>query len=487
MGGNGQLDGVFVPTGGSVDTGSLVREEALVVPARLARVRKSDVAAFLEIDEATSQLLGWSAEEMVGRRSFEFIHPDDQELAVENWMQMLASPGLAHKVRMRHRCRDGSWIWLEINNHNLLDDPAYNCVVTDMVDISEEMAIHESLPAGEQSPDVDPQLTYRPRRLDQALRAREQLLHRLAEALPLGVLQVDARGRIVYTNRRLHSILGVARAGTVEGQLATVLPGDRELVEEAFEEVLRNGLDNDIEMSLATSDANGVEDVRQCTMSLRALTGHAGEVTGAIACVADVTESVRMREELRVRATFDEVTRCYNRVSTMESLEMTLAASKAGIRPAVIFVDLDRFKEVNDQWGHAAGDAMLEIVARRLLRAVRRRDLVGRIGGDEFLIVCPGITAASQAMRAATRVADTLQHSVRLNKVQVPCQASIGVAWSAGREADADTLVSQADAAMYEAKREGSGRPVLYSGSLAVGDSRDSGTEGLVDSPHSLK
>jgi diguanylate cyclase (GGDEF)-like protein len=170
----------------------------------------------------------------------------------------------------------------------------------------------------------------------------------------------------------------------------------------------------------------------------------------------------------------------------MESLEMTLAASKAGTRPAVIFVDLDRFKEVNDQWGHAAGDAMLEIVARRLLRSVRRRDLVGRIGGDEFLIVCPGITAAAQAMRAATRVADTLQHRVRLNKVQVPCQASIGVAWSAGREADADTLVSQADAAMYESKREGSGRPVLYSGFSAVGDSRDSGTDGLVDSPHSL-
>jgi diguanylate cyclase (GGDEF)-like protein/PAS domain S-box-containing protein len=354
--------------------------------------------------------------------------------------------------------------------------------LAEIVNVSDEMTPHEFLPAREESVDTRPQLSYQPRRLHEPLQAREQLLHRLAEAVPLGVLQVDGQGRIVYTNHTLHTILGTVQAATVKGQLSMVLAQDGELVEEAFEAVLRNGLDNDIEMRLATSDERGAKDVRQCIMSLRALTGDTGEVTGAIACVADVTEIVRMREELRIRATFDEVTRCHNRASTMESLEMTLAASDERSGPAVIFVDLDHFKDINDQFGHAAGDALLKIVAKRLLRAVRSKDLVGRIGGDEFLVVCPGISTAAQAMRAATRVADMLRDQVRLKTAHISCQASIGVAWSAGPQTDADTLVSQADAAMDEAKRRESGRPVLYMASRR--GAMDQNPMALFDSPY---
>ena len=120
-----------------------------------------------------------------------------------------------------------------------------------------------------------------------------------------------------------------------------------------------------------------------------------------------------------------------------------------------------RFKEVNDHLGHAAGDDLLAVVGERLRKAVRSDDLVGRIGGDEFLVVCPKIDGVRQAMQVATRVADTLCHPIRLHATQVLCRASVGVAWSAGANEDADTLVSRADQAMYEAKRHGHGRPVL--------------------------
>jgi diguanylate cyclase (GGDEF)-like protein/PAS domain S-box-containing protein len=442
-------------------------------PQAVARVRKNDLAVVLSIDAAASELLGWSAEEMVGVRSFEFIHPDDQELAVENWMQMLSSLGSAQKVRLRHKRRDGNWVLVEMTNYNRLDDPEDSCVVAEMVDISGQVTPEEFLAARDESPYPYRQL---PLRLDQALRSREQLMRRLSEALPLGVLQCDAQGRIVYTNRMLHTILGMPRAATVSEQLPTVRSGDRPMVREVFEAVLRDGLDNDIELQLEKPDEQGGTETRQCTMSLRALTNDRGEVTGAIACMADVTDSVRMREELRIRATFDEVTQCYNRAATMEALEATLARSDEGSRPAVIFIDLDRFKEVNDRFGHAAGDAMLEIVARRLLRAVRRKDLVGRIGGDEFLVVCPGISTAAQAMRAATRVANTLRHHVRLKKTLVACRASIGVAWSPGPLTDADTLVRQADSAMYKAKRRKTEEPVFYKTSpVGVGNHHSNG------------
>lgn len=438
--------------------------EAPVAAGPVARVRKSEVAVILDIDDVTSRLFGWSRDEMVGRTSVDFIHPEDHGLAVESWMQMLGSPGPGRKVRVRHKHRDGSWVWVEMSNCNFLADSAYNCVVAEMVDISAEMATHQSLKATESSHPKPEQ----PRPLHETLgeREREHLLHRLAEALPLGVLQVDSQGRVVYANRRLHTILGAATAATVDEQLSMVVDDDKGIVKDAFEAVLGSGLDNDLEMRLTASDERGTKEVRQCTLSLRALTADSGKVTGAIACVADMTESIRMREELRTRATFDDLTRCHNRASTMEALEVALAGTDRDRRPAVIFVDLDRFKDVNDELGHGAGDELLVLVAKRLLGAVRSEDLVGRIGGDEFLVICPGITAA-QAMRVATRMADALGQGIKLKAEQVPCRASIGVAWSSDTHDDADTLVRQADAAMYEAKRSANRRPVLYTPALA--------------------
>lgn len=452
-------DGVPAAQGG-VPGGTPSPERLAGAGRCVARVRKSDVAVMVQIDEATSQLLGWRPDDMVGRTSLEFIHPDDQQLAVENWMQMLSSHGPGSAVRLRHMHSDGSWVWVELTNHNLLDDPAANYILAEMVDVSEEMSTLAPASLHKQAPTADPALL--PRRLHDAIRGREQLLHRLAEALPLGVLQVDAEGRVVYTNHRLHSILGKARTATAARQLSMVLNEDKGRLDEAFEAVLRGGLDSDIEVRLGTSDAHGTKDVRQCTMSLRSLTAESGAVTGAIVCVADITDSVRIREELRIRATFDDVTGCHNRASTMEALEGALGASAEEAAPAVIFVDLVRFKEVNDRLGHAAGDELLAIVAKRLLGAVRAEDLVGRIGGDEFLVVCPRITSATQAMQLATRVAGALRRRVRLKATSVPCQASIGVAWAAGPNADADALVSHADEAMYEAKRIGSGHPILF-------------------------
>jgi diguanylate cyclase (GGDEF)-like protein len=197
-------------------------------------------------------------------------------------------------------------------------------------------------------------------------------------------------------------------------------------------------------------------------ISLRALTTETGEVTGAIVCVTDVTESARLRDELHVRATFDDITRCHNRASTMTALETLLSDADARSRPAVIFVDLVRFKEVNDKFGHAAGDELLSVVARRLLRAVRAEDIVGRIGGDEFLVIRPGITDAERAMSTASRLAETFRHQVRLKAGRLSCRASIGVAWSSDPALDAEGLVAMADAAMYQAKRSGADDPILY-------------------------
>jgi diguanylate cyclase (GGDEF)-like protein/PAS domain S-box-containing protein len=422
-------------------------------------VRKNATAVMIAVDEAIDRVLGWKPDDLIGKTSLDFIHPDDQTLAVENWMQMLTSPCSVRPVRIRHRHRDGSWIWIEITNRNLLDDPSEGCVLAEMLEVSGEMppASH-GIEQHEEGLDQE----NRPLQLHEALRQRELLLHRLAEALPIGVLHLDASGRVLYTNRQFHTIIGKERAFHYKDQLLTVAPEDKVLVADAVEAALHDGLDTDIEFRVATSEESGPKEHRQCTMSVRTLVSETGDVTGAVATLADVTESVRMRDELRLQATFDTATGCFNRASTLQALEAMLASSSSPGRPAAIFIDLDDLKSVNDHLGHAAGDEVLEIVGRRLRGAVREGDLVGRIGGDEFLVLCPGVVSAAGALRAGRRVARALHEKLKLSKAELSCHASVGVAWSRQVEIDADTLLGQADAAMYECKRRRNGRPVMF-------------------------
>jgi len=181
---------------------------------------------------------------------------------------------------------------------------------------------------------------------------------------------------------------------------------------------------------------------------------------------ADVTQSVRAREELQARATFDAVTQCCNRQSTISALEEMLAADEDRGGPATIFVGLDRFSDINDSFGHAAGDDFLRVIAERLQRGVRGEDVVGRIGGDEFLVLCPGICSPVDAMRTASRLAHALRNPIHLKRVLVPSRASIGLAWSDAPGTTSQKLVSQADAAMYASKRAGVGEPVLFDESM---------------------
>jgi diguanylate cyclase (GGDEF)-like protein/PAS domain S-box-containing protein len=438
---HGVILAVLVPVD-EADAPVVIDRETLEAVPRFARLRKDERGFIVDIDEAMTLILGWSAEEMKGRRTTDFIHPDDHALAIENWMEMLASPGLGRRVRLRHRRRrDESWVWFEVTNQNLLDDPDHRCVVSEMVDISEEMAAHE------------------------ALRAREQLLDRLAEAIPLGLFQVDSSRRIVYTNARLHQILGVEPEGAVEGQLATVIEDDWPALERALDSVLEDGLPADIEIKLRLGAS---EELRFCSVNLRALSHDDGTISGAIASVADVTDGARMRDELKRRATFDELTGCYNRASIMRALEANIADADSQGERAVMFLDLDRFKQINDRHGHAAGDELLSVVAARLRSVVRAEDMVGRFGGDEFLVLCPDVGGPEQAMKLAERLSETLRRDICLATGNIAHQVSIGVGWSDGDATDADVLVAEADGAMYESKRERAGQPKLARSDHAV-------------------
>jgi diguanylate cyclase (GGDEF)-like protein/PAS domain S-box-containing protein len=401
---------------------------------RFATIKKDERSTIVEVAGALTEILGWEPEDMVGRRTLEFVHPDDHQLAIDNWVEMLAQSGPGPRIRQRLLHKDGSWVWFEVTNHNFLTDPDQKCVCAAMVDISDEMAAHE------------------------ALRDREQLLGRLAETVPVGLLQIDADRKVVYTNDRLHEILGVGRADTADAQLASIIEDDRPTLERALRDVLDDGADSDLELAIERGRGDALHF---CRVSLRALRHEDRTVSGAIACVADTTESTRMRRELTYRATFDDLTGCQNRASIMAALAADVQRDRRRSERAVMFIDLDGFKAVNDSYGHAAGDRLLQSVSRILRESFREGDLVGRTGGDEFLVICPEVGGAEGALRLARRLSQSLRAGLKAAEGEPTCRVSIGVAWSQGARRSADTLVALADEAMYASKRAADGEPRL--------------------------
>jgi diguanylate cyclase (GGDEF)-like protein/PAS domain S-box-containing protein len=403
--------------------GSAAGIEVEVVP-RLGVVRKDPVAVIVEVDTATPRMLGWSEDELLGRRTLELVHPEDHQRAIDTWVDMLANPGATRRVRLRHRHRDGHYVWLEITNHNHLNDPDRNCVVAEMLDISDEMAAQE------------------------ALAASELLLRRLTEALPVGVTQIDPELTVTYQNERSMEMFG-PRVGTSIDPATMRNDGPKVVL--ALLAALRENVDSDLEVSYVAQDG----EPRRCALNIRPLAAQ----TGVVVCATDITESARLREELRQLATFDALTGLHNRASILAALG---DVRPAGAGSAVVFLDLDGFKEINDSLGHAAGDALLRYVAGELPKAVRGTDLIGRLGGDEFLVVAHDVAGPAEARRIGEQIADHLAGCwLELGDRRVPVRASIGVAWSDARNPDADALVARADTAMYQAKRQRTGRSGL--------------------------
>jgi diguanylate cyclase (GGDEF)-like protein len=169
-------------------------------------------------------------------------------------------------------------------------------------------------------------------------------------------------------------------------------------------------------------------------------------------------------EELRGQALHDQLTGLANRVLFWERLSHRM--STANRRPtgfAVLFVDLDAFKTVNDTLGHAAGDELLVAVAAHIRAEVREGDTAARIGGDEFLVLLDEVVSMDAALAIAHRLAEALRTPLEIGTDRRITTASIGVAIGPESFETADAMVAAADAAMYDAKRHGPGRCVVYS------------------------
>ncbi|HEV8053753.1 MAG TPA: GGDEF and EAL domain-containing protein, partial [Candidatus Limnocylindrales bacterium] len=192
-------------------------------------------------------------------------------------------------------------------------------------------------------------------------------------------------------------------------------------------------------------------------------------------------ENARLYQELRHQAFHDGLTRLANRALFNDRLEHALArGARTGSPLAILFVDLDDFKTVNDRMGHARGDQLLYEVAERLRSCLRTGDTAARLGGDEFCVLLEDLERPLEAEIVARRILDSIAESVRIGGSEVTVDASIGIAVSGGGGSTADELLRNADFAMYRAKSLGKGRAEVFRPGMRVGASERRQLESLL-------
>jgi diguanylate cyclase (GGDEF)-like protein len=414
---------------------------AMVASPRIGVVRCNGFGAITSASASTMVLLGSPEDSVVGKSVMEMLHPDDQEMAIVNWLAAKEHRGVALRWRCRLTRADQTALWVEVTITNAIEADGSGEVHLDLADISEEVAATD------------------------ALIAERELLALVTETLPVGVAKFAVDGRLEHSNGRLGELLAPLVPEQLIAQAARGELEDAALAG-AFAALLQDGVGCRLVI-----DHDGVDGAsRHLEWTIRAAFDPDGAVTGGVLCIADVTEAARLRDALESRARTDALTGCLNRAGTIAALEQALANPPRGHGVGLLFIDLDGLKGINDSLGHAVGDAVLVMVATRLRGSVRVGDIVGRLGGDEFVVIAPGLSSASLALDFAGRVFDQVEGPAMIGAIEVPIEASVGVAWTL--QSTVHDLLGAADAAMYIAKQTRANGPVLSDkpGSEAIGE-----------------
>ncbi|THF61298.1 putative bifunctional diguanylate cyclase/phosphodiesterase [Pseudothauera rhizosphaerae] len=299
------------------------------------------------------------------------------------------------------------------------------------------------------------------RAMSQRLHASERLHRYLVESSPDLIFTLDADGCFSYLNPRVEALLGFERAQLLRRPfILLVMPEDQDRIQ-ALLQVCRSGRSDGFSIELRLRrNRHMVEDGENTyvTVALNGLpmAGEDGAGIGLYGVARDISERKRAEEIITFQAYHDQLTRLPNRVLFRDRLELAVAQAqrRAGML-AVMFIDVDRFKLVNDTYGHAAGDALLRNLAERLGTALRRGDTLARLGGDEFTILLPDISRPEDAETTARKILDTLARPFALPSGEFRATVSIGISIYPRDGKSAEELTKHADVAMYKVKRSG--------------------------------
>jgi diguanylate cyclase (GGDEF)-like protein/PAS domain S-box-containing protein len=279
------------------------------------------------------------------------------------------------------------------------------------------------------------------------LRLTENRFRALVQHSSDVTLIITAGGTISYASPALATVLGVTPQAAEDQQVLTLLePRDHAEARAAWRRVAAGGTDTDLRLRARHTDGT----LHWLEITLTHLPTEPG-IGGVVCNARDITVAHQLQQRLQYQARHDGLTRLANRAGFDEEAQRARAASTP---TAVLMIDLNGFKPINDTHGHHVGDELLVQVALRLRNCVRPDDMVARLGGDEFAVLLQNATP-DQATSVADRITSALSEPAAIEGRTVQISASVGVAYGAGR--DLDSLLKHADAAMYQVKRRGAG------------------------------
>ncbi len=384
------------------------------------------------VNPAWTETLGWTEDDLVSRPFIAFVHPDDVD-ASEAEAARTYRGGISRGFRNRYRHADGSYRWLEWSTHAAANGLLY-CSVRDVTAQFQN---------------------------EERLRSQERKIQLLLDNANDAFLGMNEQGIITEWNKQAEATFGWSTQEAIGRPMAELITPERLRQRQRHNEGVRNFLGSGalaeprkrVEVPALRKD--GSEILVEITVGVVS----AGGEQYFHAFLRDVSEQRRMSEELHYRATHDFLTGLPNRYEFMGRLQGAIDALAREPRPlALLFIDLDGFKAVNDLCGHEAGDAVLIAFGRRLAQSIRRTDHVARLAGDEFVVLLDHL---HDPWQDAGQVVDKILHAAGASYPELAGRtepgASIGMALHQPGDS-ADKLVSRADAAMYMAKNAGTNR-----------------------------
>lgn len=387
---------------------------------------------YLSVNRAFRRMLGYTEEEMKGFSSPDITHPDDLESGHERTREMLSGETDSVNVEKRYMRKDGGVMWA-ISDVSLVRGPdgEPSHFVTHVQDIT------------------------RRKEAERRLAESEEKYRTVVEAASEVIFRIDAAGLFSFLNPAWERVMGF----TVEEALGK--PFDEFTVSREFPCPEEGGapltdfaeVGKGYEAVLRTKSGEHRVFEAKFKVDVNEEGGHAGS-SGVL---HDITERKRLEERLAHQALHDPLTGLPNRRLFMDRLGRSLER-RAGGTVAVLFLDLDEFKVVNDCFGHEAGDALLVEVARRIKDSLRPEDTVARLGGEEFVVLLEDVEREGAA-RISERISGSLRPPFGIGgETPARITASIGASLGEPGEAKPDALLREADTAMYEAKRKGRDR-----------------------------
>ena len=425
---------------------------------------------FRTVSPACKTILGYEPEELIGRSYLDLVHPDDRDRSA---MLISAIAGGVAEVRLENRLRrkDGSVARIEWRAAALPEEGAVYCLACDVTNRKradgEIQRLNETL---------ETRLMERIGHLEaanaelehdkQVLCEREQRSRAMLNNVSDLITVIGPDGTVYYEN-----------TSTVE-RLLGYRPEEKVKETNAFKWIDQNDVERALSMFAEVLDTPGVHPpvefrVPHANGSMRHFEHTVNnlvddpDVRGIVISSRDITERKALQEQLAHRAFHDFLTDLPNRALFMDRLEHVLVrAKRGGIKVAVLFVDLDDFKFINDGLGHEVGDRLLVAVAKRLQTCLRHADTAARLGGDEFAILLEDVTDLSEATRVAERIAEVLREPFILEGRQLLTSASIGIVLGTPAHDEPGKLLRDADLALYQAKGSGKARYSIFDPSM---------------------